>query len=108
MSITLYMVKRMVFRINIPLSLWKEGESIVAYTPALELSTFGTTEEDALEKFSEAVELFFETAEERNVTVDLLESLGWEYHKSTLIPNSSPLDGARFFPLEIALPETVF
>ncbi len=92
-------------QIELPLMLWREGEFIVAFTPALELSSFGETEEEALENFSEAVELFFQTSNERNVTFDLLESLGWIYEESKWTPSSSPLEGGRAFPVEVALPQ---
>ncbi len=92
-------------KIELPLALWREGQNIVAYTPALELSTFGETEEEAIENFAQAVELFFETSNQRNVTFELLESLGWVYEHSKWTPSSSPIEGSRSYPLEIPLPQ---
>jgi len=64
--------------VKLTLLLWREDDQIVAYTPALELSSCGANEQEAVDNFHEAVALFMETAYERNVIRDLLESLGWK------------------------------
>ncbi|GHT14235.1 hypothetical protein FACS1894170_11050 [Planctomycetales bacterium] len=63
--------------IQIPLSLWKEGNVYVSFTPALDLSSCGDTKDDALKNISEAAALFFQTAEERDCLQELLEDFGW-------------------------------
>lgn len=50
--------------IKLSFQIFKEGRSFVAYSPALELSTFGKTEVEARKNFAEAVELFFDEIEE--------------------------------------------
>ena len=47
---------------DIPLSIifLKEGDTIVAYSPVLELSSYGKTEQEAKQAFEEAVEIFLE------------------------------------------------
>lgn len=56
-----------------PVSVFKEGEHFVAYTPALDLSTSGKSYEQVMARFNEAVAIFFEeltkkaTEELRNI-----------------------------------------
>ena len=64
--------------IRIPLSIWKEGDVYVSFTPALDLSSCGDTRDEAIRNMDEAARFFFQTAEERNCLQELLESYGWE------------------------------
>ena len=43
---------------NISVKLFKEGQSYVAYTPVLDLSSCGKTEKKALQNISDAAQLF--------------------------------------------------
>jgi hypothetical protein len=45
--------------VNLPVSFIREGEQIVAYTPALDISTSGKDEVEAKRRFGELVHLFF-------------------------------------------------
>lgn len=92
---------RKIVQVQLPLFIWQEGDQLVVYTPALELSTCGANEKEALDNFHEAVELFFETAEERHTLNDLLESLGWEQRADHWIPASTPLPGSRAFAADV-------
>lgn len=49
---------------NLPITIFKEGKSYVAYSPALDLSTSAATYKKAQTRFSEIVELFFEELSE--------------------------------------------
>lgn len=44
--------------LNIPVKLFKEGKSYVAYTPVLDLSSCGKAEKKALQNISGAAQLF--------------------------------------------------
>ncbi|HEV7424631.1 MAG TPA: hypothetical protein VGO21_05625 [Candidatus Paceibacterota bacterium] len=45
---------------NLPITIFKEGKSYVAYSPALDLSTSASTYKKAQARFSEIVKIFFE------------------------------------------------
>jgi len=97
---------RMTVKVQLPLLLWKEDDQYVAYTPALELSSCGASQEEAVAQFGEAVELFFETAEERKVLRELLESLGWTF-TNTWHPHRQPLAGSQTFEALVPVPQSM-
>ena len=45
---------------GLPVTFLKEGDNFIAYTPALDLSTFGPTFDKAKKNFVEVVNIFFE------------------------------------------------
>lgn len=62
----------------------KEDDSFVAYCPALELSSFGDTPEDAQKAFKEALEIFIEETTDKGTFDKELLSLGWTLRKKPL------------------------
>lgn len=62
---------------SLPVTIFREGEAFVAYTPALDLSSVGKTEADAKRMFAEAVEAFFEELAVMGTTEAALKDLGW-------------------------------
>lgn len=56
----------------------EEKDNIIAYCPALDLSTCGSDIEEAQRMFQEAAEAFFESCIERQVLDEVLEDLGWQ------------------------------
>ena len=63
--------------VNLPVAFIKEANKVVAYTPALDISTVGKNEVEARERFGELVNIFFADLVE-NKTVDaVLSELGW-------------------------------
>lgn len=62
---------------TLPVSIFKEGDSYIAYTPALDLSTMGGTFEEVRKNFQEAVEIFFEEIIEKGTLDKVLTSYGW-------------------------------
>lgn len=66
------------FRISIPLSIFKEGDTFVAYTPALDVSTCAATLAEAKQRFADLIGIFFEELERKGTTDEVLESMGWE------------------------------
>jgi predicted RNase H-like HicB family nuclease len=98
-------MSRMTVKVELPLLLWKEDDQVVAYTPALELSSSGDSEKEAITNFGEAVELFFETAEDRNVLKDLLESLGWTFQANMWKSHKEPVEGNKSYTAEVPVPQ---
>lgn len=62
----------------------KEGRKVVAYSPALDISTVGNTEREAMKKFEEIVKMFFEDIVERGVVSDVLSGLGWKKKQNNI------------------------
>lgn len=63
--------------VNLPVSLITEGNKVVAYTPALDISTAGKDEAEAKSRFSELVNIFFADLVENNTVEVVLTDLGW-------------------------------
>ena len=70
----------------LPVSILREGDSFVAYTPALDLSTAGSTFQEAQKNFEEAVNIFFQELMEMGTLNDVLKDLGWEKHNNNFVP----------------------
>ena len=78
------MNKSIVF--NLPVSFLREADQFVAYTPALDLSTSGSTLEEAKKNFTEAVEIFFDEIIQMGTFEDVLLDLGWKKQNKDFIP----------------------
>jgi predicted RNase H-like HicB family nuclease len=75
-----------VIKYRLAASIFKQNNVYVAYTPALDVSTYGKTTEEAQKNFEELVQVFLsEFDDERNLG-NVLESLGWTKHKSSWSP----------------------
>jgi len=79
-------IKIKVTESRLPVIFIREDETIIAYTPALDLSTSGRTVEEAKQHFEEAVDIFFRECTERGTLEEVLLSLGWK--KSTTRPRT--------------------
>lgn len=66
------------FAFHLPVTILREGKRFVAYSPALDLSTSGTTFAQAQRRFIEAAHLFFEELADKGTTEIVLADLGWE------------------------------
>ena len=55
----------------------KERKQVIAYAPALDISTVGKSEEHAKQRFQELVKIFFDDISERHVVDAVLTELGW-------------------------------
>ncbi|MBU6321683.1 MAG: hypothetical protein KGI78_00840 [Patescibacteria group bacterium] len=64
--------------VNLPVSLIQEGEQVVAYTPALDISTSGKDEVEAKRRFGELVSMFFADLIENGTVDEVLSDLGWQ------------------------------
>ena len=79
-------MKRATIKIGLPITVFKEGKSYVAYSPALHLSTSAKTYKRAQSRFVEVVKIFFEELAEMGTTEKVLFSLGWKKIKSNWRP----------------------
>ena len=70
----------------LPVSILREGKSFVAYTPALDLSTAGSTFEEAQKNFDEAVNIFFQELMGMGTLNEVLKDLGWEKQNNKFVP----------------------
>lgn len=66
----------MKFALNV--SIIREGDSFIAYSPALDLSTVGDSLKEAHTRFNEAVEIFFEEITNNGTFDEVLLDLGWQ------------------------------
>ena len=72
--------------VQLPVALIKEDDQIVAYTPALDISTCGKTEAEARARFDELVRMFFADLIETNSIDTVLTELGLERHETRWSP----------------------
>lgn len=64
--------------VRVPVSIIREGQRFVAYSPVLDLSTSGRTRQQVRARFAEVVEIFFEELEALGTTEEVLTGLGWQ------------------------------
>jgi hypothetical protein len=62
---------------RIPVILFKEGSRIVAYSPAIDISTCGDTEEQARRRFKEAAGIFFAEIVKMGTVNEVLAECRW-------------------------------
>ncbi len=65
------------FSFNLPLIITKQNKGFVAYTPSLDISTFGKTESEVKSRFIELANLFLEEIVNKQTVDDVLSELGW-------------------------------
>ena len=78
---------------SLPVTIFREGEAFVAYTPALDISSVGNTEEEARRMFVEAVGTLFEELVDMGTIESVLKDLGWtkaqgSFHPPTVVEHS--------------------
>jgi predicted RNase H-like HicB family nuclease len=71
---------------GLPVTIFREGDQFVAYSPALDLSSSGLSEQEAKRMFSEAVETFFEELIDMGTRDSVLKDLGWTKTKGKFQP----------------------
>jgi hypothetical protein len=64
----------------------KHNDGVIAYAPALDLSTVGKTLKKAQHMLHEAVNLFLEDLIDRGTLDKVLSDLGWVYRRSSWLP----------------------
>jgi predicted RNase H-like HicB family nuclease len=64
-------------KIVLNITFYREGKMFIAYSPALNLSTCGDSEEQARERFEEALKIFLEEVDKMGTLEDVLAECGW-------------------------------
>ncbi|MBN1162035.1 MAG: hypothetical protein JXA17_08815 [Dehalococcoidales bacterium] len=67
-----------IFKGKIPIIFFKEGDEVIAFSPALDLSTCGSTEKEARKKFEEATKIFLREIIQMGTLSDVLTECGWK------------------------------
>lgn len=78
----------------ITVMLYQQGDYIIAYCPALDLSSYAATEKEAIDSFREALDIFLEYCEENGTLEQNLIACGWNLRQGYLQPEevSVPLE----------------
>ena len=63
--------------IKLTVNFIKERKQVIAYAPALDISTVGKSEAHAKQRFEELVRIFLNDISERHVVDEVLTELGW-------------------------------
>ena len=67
----------MTLNAKVPVSIFKENDFFVAYSPVLDLSTCAKTFEEVKKRFDEVVSLFFEELIKKGTIDEVLQNMGW-------------------------------
>jgi len=84
-----------VVNVFLEVDLYKQGDYIVSYCPALELSSFGITEDEAKEGFEGALHTFIADTHERGTLERVLLDLGWSLRKLPIVNYQPPVNKVR-------------
>jgi predicted RNase H-like HicB family nuclease len=84
-----------VVNVLLEVELIKEGDYIVSYCPALELSSFGETEDEAKEGFEDALAIFIEDTTGKGTLERVLLDLGWSLRKLPQVSYKPPRKKVR-------------
>ena len=71
-------MKKIALQAELPVFIFREGKSFIAYTPALDLSTVGKTYQEARKRFREAANIFFEEIVDGGTIEEVLSENGWQ------------------------------
>ena len=72
--------------VELEVDITKHGSQYVAYSPALDISTVGSTKKEARKRFAELVNLYFAELLEAGTLEDALEELGWKKRRTVWQP----------------------
>ncbi len=75
-----------VVNVLLEVDLYKQGDYIVSYCQALNLSSFGLTEEEAKEGFEGALDSFIKDTHEKGTLERVLLDLGWSLTRTKYKP----------------------
>ena len=70
-------VKDGVYKVNLPLIKFEEDGAKIAYCPALDVSGYGNTDEEALESFKISIYEFFRYITNKKTFEKVMEQMGW-------------------------------
>jgi len=88
--------------IRVQVQFMREGDTAIVYSPALEISGYGKTLEEAQTDFHHAVKIFMEETAANGTLEKALETLGWKRIDHQWQPQIEILSGGK--TEEIALP----
>ena len=73
-------------KLKLQVNIFYQDDAFVAYTPALDMSTYGSSKKEAQANFEEMVETFLSSFDDAREFAQVLESLGWTKQKSKWQP----------------------
>lgn len=76
------------YRFQLEFYVFQEGGNHIAYSPALDISTSGSTFNDAIANFYERFQLYVEYCVAHGTLHNDLLSHGWKFKKESIIPPS--------------------
>ena len=82
----------------------REGDKIVAYVPALDLSTCADTLAGAKKRANEAIDIFFEETIEHGTLDEALHELGWHVQKKQGRPRWVPPEVVAQRSVDVRVP----
>lgn len=85
----------LVVNVSVEVELIKQGDYIVSYCPALELSSFGLTEDEAKEGFEGALHTFLQDTHAKGTLERVLLNLGWSLRKLPIVKYKPPTKKIR-------------
>jgi predicted RNase H-like HicB family nuclease len=81
--------------VSLEVELIQQGDYIVSYCPALELSSFGLTEDEAKTGFEGVLETFLKDTHEKGTLERILLDLGWSLKKLPTVKYRPPVKKIR-------------
>ena len=87
-------IHKKIVPVDVTVVLYQQGDYIVAYCPVLDLSSYATTEKEAIKSFKEALDIFLEYCDEHDTLEQNLIACGWKLRHGYVQPEevSVPLD----------------
>ena len=76
------------FETKFSVSIFKEGNEFIAYSPVLDLSTCGKNYDEVMRRFEEIVYIFFEELIKKGTLNETLENLGWRKMYNYILKNT--------------------
>lgn len=65
-------------KVTLTVAFYREANKFIAYSPALDLSTCGDTQEQAKKRFEEITQIFLEETDKMGTIEDVLLECGWK------------------------------
>lgn len=65
-------------KVILNIAFYREGKRFIAYSPALDLSTCGDTQQQAKKRFEEMLQIFLEETDKTGTLEDVLLECGWK------------------------------
>lgn len=70
------------FNFNLSLIIFEEGDSVICYCPALDLSGYGSTESEAIGSYKHIMGEYFDYTVKKKTLITDLRKHGWDIRKS--------------------------